>query len=145
VVVAINGRPVKGSLDLRNQLGLVPLGESADITVQREGRERTVRAMLEPVKPRAARGDAIPELAGAAVVDTGRRSGARTDGVGVVTVEYGSAAWNQGLRPGDVIVGVNRRQVGSVRELMSALQASDRSAALNVVRGEVLLTLAIRR
>jgi Do/DeqQ family serine protease len=145
VVVAINGRPVKGSLDLRNQLGLVPLGESADITVQREGRERTVRAMLEPVKPRAARGDVIPELAGAAVVDTGRRSGARTDGVGVVTVEYGSAAWNQGLRPGDVIVGVNRRQVGSVRELMSALQASDRSAALNVVRGEVLLTLAIRR
>ena len=146
VVVAINGRPVKGSLDLRNQLGLVPVGETVEITVQRDSRERTVRAIIEPVKPRAGRGEGLPELAGAAVVDIDSgRNGARTDGVGVVTVEYGSAAWNHGLRPGDVIVGVNRRKVTSVKELVSALKANDKSAALNVVRGDFLLTLAIRR
>jgi serine protease Do/serine protease DegQ len=147
VVVAVNGRPVKGSLDLRNQLGLVPVGEAAELTVQREGRERTVRAVLEPVKPRGGRGESVPELAGAAVVDidSGGRNGPRTGGVGVVTVEYGSAAWNHGLRPGDVIVGVNRRKVGTVKEFVSALKASDRSATLSVVRGDFLLTLALRR
>lgn len=62
-----------------------------------------------------------------------------------MTVEYGSAAWNHGLRPGDVIVGVNRRKVGSVRDLVAALTASDKSAVLNVVRGDFLLTFAIRR
>jgi len=147
VVVAINGRPVKGSLDLRNQLGRVPVWETFEITVQREGRERTVRAMLEPVKPRAGRGEALPELAGASIVDIdgGRGNGGRTDGVGVASVEYGSAAWHHGLRPGDLIVGVNRRKVGSVKELVAALKASGKSATLNVVRGDFLLSLAIRR
>lgn len=147
VVVAINGRPVRGSLDLRNQLGLVPVGETVEITVRRDGRERTVKAILEPVKPRAGRGEALPELAGASVVDieSGRSNGARSDGVGVVSVEYGSPAWNHGLRPGDVIVGVNRRKVGSVKELVAALKASGKSATLNVVRGDFLLSLAIRR
>jgi serine protease Do/serine protease DegQ len=147
VVVAINGRPVRGSLDLRNQLGLVPVGETVQITVQREGRERTVRAALEPVKPRTGRGAALPELAGASLVnvESGRRNGGHPDGVGVASVEYGSPAWNHGLRPGDLIVGVNRRKVGSVNELEAALKGSGKSATLNVVRGDFLLSLAIRR
>lgn len=147
VVVALNGRPVRSSLDLRNQLGLVPVGETVEITVQREGRERTVRATIEPVKPRAGRGETLAELAGASVVDIerGRGNGARSDGVGVAAVEYGSPAWNHGLRPGDLIVGVNRRQVGSVQELLAALRAGGKSATLNVVRGDFLLSLVIRR
>jgi serine protease Do/serine protease DegQ len=147
VVVAINGRRIKGSLDLRNQLGLVPVGDTVEITVQRDGRERTVKAILEPVKPRAGRGEPLPELTGASVVDieSGRQNGAGTGGVGVVSVQYGSAAWNHGLRPGDMIVGVNRSKLRSVRELVSALKASGSSVTLNVVRGDFLLSLAIRR
>jgi hypothetical protein len=44
---------------------------------------------------------------------------------------------------GDFIVGVNRRRVGSVLELAQALGTGER-AALNVVRGDYLLTIVIR-
>ncbi len=136
---------VKGSLDLRNRLGLVPVGEMVEITVQREGRERALRAAIEPVKPRAGRGEALPELAGMSVVDIdGGRSG-QSDGVGVASVEPGSTASNLGLRAGDRIVGVNRRRVGSVQELVSALKAAGRLLTLNVVRGDFLVSLTIRR
>lgn len=147
VVLAVNGRPIRGSVDLRNQLGLVAIGETVDLTVQREGRERLVRVSLEPVKPRAGRGETVPELAGASVVDLGRGrdNGSRSDGVGVVTVEEGSPAWNHGLRPGDVVVGVNRVKVASVRDLVALLKGNQRSVQLNVVRGDFLLTFVIRR
>jgi Do/DeqQ family serine protease len=147
VVVAMNGRPVRGSLDLRNQLGLVPVGEEIELRVQREGRERGLKVVLEAVHPRAGRGEALPELAGASVtnVEGDSRTGSQPVGVGVVSVEQGSTAWNHGLRPGDIIVGVNRRKVASVSELATALRSSDKSIQLNVVRGDFLLTLITRR
>ncbi|MFO1205611.1 MAG: DegQ family serine endoprotease [Burkholderiales bacterium] len=147
VVVAINGRPVKGSLDLRNQLGLVPVGEKVEITLQREGGERVVRAVIEPVKARSGRGEAVPELAGMSVVDAESELGnsGAGDGAGVTAVERGSTAWNLGLRPGDRIVGVNRRRVGSVQELVAALKAAGRPVTLNVVRGDFLVSLMIKR
>jgi serine protease Do/serine protease DegQ len=147
VVVGINGRSVKGSLDLRNQLGLVPVGETVEITVQREGRERSVKAVIEPVKARAGRGEAVPELAGVSVVDIDGSRGGPTpgEGVGVASVERGSPGWNLGLRPGDLIIGVNRKRIGSVQELTTALRSAGKSFTLNVVRGDFLLSLTIRR
>lgn len=58
-------------------------------------------------------------------------------------MQPGSAAFQLGLRTGDVIVGVNRRRTGSMEELGAALRAGGR-LALNVVRGDFLLTIPIR-
>lgn len=145
VIVTINGRAVRSSLDLRNQLGLVPVGEEVELKVQREGRERIVKATLEPVKPRAVRGEAVPDLAGATVADVERSASGQGGGVAVVSVEQGSPAWAHGLRPGDVIVGVNRRKVRSARELVAQLKSAQSSLVLNVVRGDALLALVLRR
>jgi Do/DeqQ family serine protease len=147
VVVAINGRPVRGALDLRNQLGLVPVGEDVELRIQREGSERTVKVVLEPVQPRRGSGQLVAELSGAAFtnVERDRNAGAQPVGAGVVSVEQGSAAWNHGLRPGDIVVGVNRRKVTSVGELATALRSTDKTLQLNVVRGDFLITLTARR
>jgi S1-C subfamily serine protease len=72
VVVAINGRPVRGALDLRNQLGLVPVGEDVELRIQHEGSERTVKVVLEPVQPRRGSGQLVAELSGAAFTNVER-------------------------------------------------------------------------
>ncbi|MFN9390620.1 MAG: PDZ domain-containing protein, partial [Betaproteobacteria bacterium] len=68
----------------------------------------------------------------------------RAEGVAVVEVDAGSPAWKHGLRPGDVIVGVNRRRVSSVQELAAALRGAERPLALNVARGDFTVSLVIR-
>jgi serine protease Do/serine protease DegQ len=84
----------------------------------------------------------VPELAGAAVGT--REAGGQPQGVVVVRVERGSPAWNLGLRAGDLIAGVNRREVRSVQELMAALRRATRPIVLNIVRGEYLFAIVLR-
>ena len=57
--------------------------------------------------------------------------------------EPASPAFTHGIRPGDVIIGVNQRRVTSVQDLGKALRGSGR-LALNVVRGDFLLTIQVR-
>ena len=63
--------------------------------------------------------------------------------VAVAAVQEDSPAYAHGLRAGNMIVGVNQRRVTTMQELGKALPASGR-LALNVVRGEVLLTIQLR-
>ncbi len=138
VVTHVNGHPVRSSADLRNQVGLLPPGEPVELRVVRDGQPRTIRARIESVPSSRARGaEAVPELNGAAVGDSDA-------GVLVVAVERGSPAWGHGLREGDNIVGVNRRPVRNVRELLAALNAATRPILLNVVRGDYVFAIVLR-
>ena len=47
VVVAIDGVPVESSADLRNRIGLTPIGETVHLTILREGEEQTVDVRVE--------------------------------------------------------------------------------------------------
>ncbi|MCW5624883.1 MAG: DegQ family serine endoprotease [Burkholderiales bacterium] len=143
VVMAVNGRPVRGSGDLRNQLGLVPVGDSVELKVLREGKPLTMKVTIEAAKASATSGrQSVPELTGAKV-GTVTRNG-RNEGILVVEVDRSSAAWNHGLRPGDIIVGVNRRKTRDTAELVAALRAVDRPLSLNILRGDFGITLIIR-
>lgn len=145
IVVAINSRPVRNASDLRNQLGLIPVGENAALKVLRQGKEMAFNARIGPVETQhLAGGAAVPELAGATVADHRTGSGRnRKEAVMVTSVAASSPAYHHGLRPGDVIVGVNRKKVRSVKELLATLKGAER-VALNVVRGDFLLFIVIR-
>jgi serine protease Do/serine protease DegQ len=139
----VNGRPVKGSGDLRNQLGLIPVGDSAELRLLRDGKPLTVKVTIEsPRTGQAASRQSVTELSGARVGNLVRDG--RAEGVVVVEVDQGSSAWKHGLRAGDVIIGVNRRRVTSVQELVSALKAVDRPLVLNLARGDFGVSLVIR-
>ena len=82
--------------------------------------------------------------AGATLAEAEGSDGARGEkAVRVTAVRADAPAFQYGLRPGDVIVGVNRNRVRSVAELAKALRAHGRHA-LNVVRGDFLLTIVVR-
>ncbi|MFN8991189.1 MAG: DegQ family serine endoprotease [Betaproteobacteria bacterium] len=143
VITAVNGRGVKGSGDLRNQLGLVPVGDSAELRLLRDGKPLAVKVTIEsPRAGQAASRQSVADLSGARVGNLVRDG--RAEGVAVVEVDAGSPAWKHGLRPGDVIVGVNRRRVSSVQELAAALRGAERPLALNVARGDFTVSLVIR-
>jgi serine protease Do/serine protease DegQ len=144
VIMAVNGRTVRGSPDLRNQIGLTAVGSEVEFKVVREGREQLFRVRVEAL--RAAQANeveaTVPELNGLSVANAERNG--RSEAVGVVGVEAGSQAWTHGLRPGDVIVAVNRRKVRSTRELIAVLR-SPGPLALTVVRGEAVFGIVLRQ
>ncbi len=145
VVLAVNERAVRGSADLRNRFGLSPVGEVLELRVARGAEERRVRVRIGELESSAVAGaEALPQLAGAALANAERSVGPIREPVVLVTrVEPGSIAFRTGLRAGDAIIGVNRRRTGSVNELSVLLRGTDR-ALLNVLRGDTLLTIALR-
>jgi len=142
VVTHVNGRRVRSSADLRNQVGLTPIGEELELRILRGREVRTLRAKIEAVQAGRGEGRAVPELAGAAVADYERYG--KPQAVAVVRVERNSPAWGHGLRDGDIIAGVNRRRVHSVEELLAALKTSQRPLFLQIVRGDTRFAIQLR-
>jgi serine protease Do/serine protease DegQ len=142
VVIALNGRPVRGAAELRARLGVVPVGEQVDLQVRRGGETRTLKAKVGAIEGGGAGGAALQELAGAALQDV-ERAGlpGRNRAVLVTSVKPESAAFRHGLRAGDLIVGVNGRRITSTKELAAALRA--RGIQLHVLRGDNVLNIPV--
>ena len=147
VVLAFNGRPVRSGPDLRNRLGLTPVGENIELTVFRDGNKLTVNLQIAPPQGLAS-GDAqiVPQLAGLKIANIDRTTpqGARVEGVLVVGIETGSVAAGYGLRPGDVIAAVNRQRVRNINEFLAAMRNVERAFQMSVVRGDFVLTFTVR-
>lgn len=147
VVLAVNGHPVRSSSELRNRVGLVPIGEEIALELLRDGRMMRIRARVgELYKVTKVTGETIPQLAGARVanIERGTPMYGQVEGVVVTAVEQGSAAFRNGLRPGDIVLAVNRARVRSVQELLDAMRRVEGAVRLALVRGEYRISLAIR-
>ncbi|MEO8157460.1 MAG: Do family serine endopeptidase [Betaproteobacteria bacterium] len=143
VVISLNGRAVRSSSDLRNQIGLAAVGDTEEFKILREAKELVLRAKVEKPKAAAASdAEAAQELNGARV-GTIENDG-KPEAVAVVEVREGSPAYLNGLRPGDVIVAVNRRKVRTSDELIAALKTKGK-LVLSVVRGDYVFGLVLRK
>jgi Do/DeqQ family serine protease len=146
VITAINGSNVRSGGELRNRIGMLRVGEQVRLTVLRDGKPRditaTVQARTDAAADERGAGGADPaalhpSLEGAVLAD------APGGGVLVRALPQGSPASQSALREGDVITGVNRRPVASLRELRAAV-AGQSSFVLSIRRGNALLVLPVR-
>jgi serine protease Do/serine protease DegQ len=147
IVTKINGRSIRNATELRNAVGLLRVGDTVEIEYLRDGKSHTVKPRIaEPTHERVEGQSLNPRLAGAVfgAVEEGSRLYGRIQGVMVVEVAPGSAAQRAGLRPGDVIVSVNRRPTTSLEELRQAIARGDRSILLNVQRGDAALFILLQ-
>jgi S1-C subfamily serine protease len=75
----------------------------------------------------------------------GRLSESRSTGTAVSLVQPKTPAARAGLQAGDIVVAVNGSPVASASELGRALDGADKSASLDISRGDQRLTLKIAR
>ncbi|HBK09293.1 MAG TPA: endopeptidase [Acetobacteraceae bacterium] len=150
VIQAVNGTKVANPKELAMNVASIPPGDQAHLTVLHEGqvKEITIKVGSLPNEQTASNGEPghgehsgriglalaplSPEMRDQLEVPEG------TKGALVQGVQPGSPADTAGLQPGDVIVGVGTRAVGSPAEaakaMRSALNGSDRALALRVIR-----------
>ncbi len=145
VITAVNGKNIRSSLDLRNKIGLMPVGETVNLDLIRNGKPLATKVKIaKPLEVPAAEAETVPQLAGASVANFKSESPRGPEGVLVTKVDANSPAWMHGLRPGDIIIGVNRKKVRLVPEFLAAVQASHDHIIINLLRGDFRVTLMIR-
>lgn len=146
VVLEVDGQRVKQVSDLRNKVGMSPIGEKIRLSIVRDGEKRTVTAVIRETSSKTASGEALStHLKGASLRDLqpGELDTAE-NGVLVQEVEQGSPAWRAGLREGDVIINVNRKDVRNTEELEAAIQDPDGTLLLRINRGGGVFFVVVR-
>ncbi|WP_428267031.1 DegQ family serine endoprotease [Haliangium sp.] len=156
VIVAVNGEPVSESSQLRNRIAASGPNSKVTLEVVHEGSKKSVEVTLGALSesPLASASEQAGEgegvLSGVRVAaldaDVRRRLGAPAGlrGVAVVEVAPGTPAQRVGLRPGDVIVEVNRTAVDSVAAFDRLSRQAQGTVALLVYRQGSTLFLAVR-
>jgi Do/DeqQ family serine protease len=142
VITSLNGQPIRDMNSLRNRIADAGPGSTADLEIVRDGSEKHVSAKLEALDTkrlarnggdegqsdndgaadRTALGISVapltPELASRLRLPKDVR------GIVVEDVDPNGRAADADIRPGDVIVEVNRQAVTSVEELRTAVHRS---------------------
>ncbi|MGE0029829.1 MAG: Do family serine endopeptidase [Steroidobacteraceae bacterium] len=140
VITSVRGQPIKSNTELRNTIGMLKVGESVAIGLLREGKPRTVTAVLREPAQLADASAIHPALAGAELVEAGEDAGG---GVRVRGVQQGSPAAQVGLLPDDRIIAVNRSRIASLAQLREAAKGQT-SMLLQLRRGNQVLLLPLR-
>ena len=146
IIRKVDGKAVSNANDLRNTIGMKRSGDTVELQVFRDGRERTIKATLgEQATPVQVSAEEIhPGLQGAELETLDAASPAYEGEAGVLVahVDPGSPAAQRGLRQGDIITAVNRRKVTNLEEFQQ--HAQGQSLLLNIRRGNAHLLLPIR-
>lgn len=145
VVTALNGETIRDARDLATQVAALKAGDTARLTVWRDGRERNLSATVgaQPADQTAALNDAgneegrvglslaplTPELRNRLGIENGAK------GVVVAEVASDSKAEESGVQPGDIIVDVAGRKVTTPAQAVEAIKSAqhDRKEAVTLL------------
>jgi Do/DeqQ family serine protease len=136
VIIAMDGKPLRSSDELRNRIGLLTVGTSINLTILRDKGRKDIKVTIgkAPNEQEVAKVNERPELEGATF--GAAPSEDKIKGVVVTAIERNSPAAQRNLRQGDHIIAVNRKAVNTIEEFKTALKESGRSSALFVKRGD---------
>ncbi|MGI9301251.1 MAG: DegQ family serine endoprotease [Gammaproteobacteria bacterium] len=151
IIIEFNGRQVAESGDLPALVGATPAGKSVDLTVLRNGKERTLQVEIAELEQSPAKVAQAPGRTGklgvmVAELDEAQRDQLGTDhGVAIREVQPNSPAAKAGLRANDVLLSFNREKVDDAKELseLVARAPSDEPIAVLVLRDNIQQFLAL--
>ncbi len=152
IIVGLDGEAIDSAAQLRNLVSLRGVDRRVNVDIVRDGRSRKLTAKLGTlpgqVATSASPDTAAGRLEGVVLGEVDERFASRFDievagvGAGVREVEPGSPAARAGLRPGDVILEVNRRRVRALSDVTGA--DASRPVLLLVQRGAGASYLVVR-
>ena len=141
IIIQIDNEKISNSRELANIIGLKGSGEEVEIQLVRNNNKINVVAILGQQQLSRSEGtDIHPGLVGASFASASTMSGG---GVEVSTVESGSAAFQRGLRSGDLITAVNRQQIENLQQLQKIAKQSN-ILFLLIQRDNRMLMIQIR-
>ena len=146
IILASGGRRVKDAADLRNRIGLLPVGARIEFDILRDGKQMKVTVTVTESAASEGAPSVINELLwGVTVGDIAPDSPyyGRVEGAIVNQVERGSAAWRAGLQVEDIITSVDRRPVSNVRAFLAAVKDRQGPLLLRIIRGDSAVFLVV--
>lgn len=155
VVLAVGGREVADAAALKYRVGILDVGGQVVLTVGRRGAIRDLSLALQappedPPRNPTQLGGRQP-LAGATVVNMNPALSVELGidafhpGVYIFDVAPSSPAARLGTRPGDRLVSLNGARIGSVKDVVAALDAAKDGWEIALDRGGRTLTVSIGR
>ncbi|MEK6805878.1 MAG: DegQ family serine endoprotease [Pseudomonadota bacterium] len=147
VLLEANGKELENFAQLRNQVGLMRVGEKIELKILRDGKPMNVTVTIGKDTEQAAAGDKLhPMLAGATFAprDESNSDGDETGGVLVQNVAPRSAAARVGLRAKDIIIGINRRPVKNMADFDKLASVKGGELLLHIRRGNGALFLLLK-
>ncbi len=151
VIVVFNGREVKNAHDLPAMVAYLPVGSEVEVVFLREGRKETRRIKLSEMKdeegkpvpaeerpPGSSAEESLGFTVSALTPDVIRELGLADDakGVAVTEVKDGTPAADANLRPGDLILEVDRLETPDLAAFGKAMEK---------VKGKKVFTLLVSR
>ncbi|MBT7226140.1 MAG: Do family serine endopeptidase [Gammaproteobacteria bacterium] len=143
VIVEIDGEEVHGSRQLRNRVGLMLQEQEVELALYRNGKRETLLARIGGSSGQAlvaVSPDAVnKEFRGAMLEAIKSDYPVIKQGFEVVSLSQLRGSWAAGLREGDVIVEVNRKQIADLEAFNSATSANAEGStgsttALTIIR-----------
>ena len=143
ILLTLDGRPVDGPGALRNAVALLAPGAEVELVLLREGERKTLKVVLgtraDEVQQAAEKAEELSGL-GFRAVPVDEELARRLDvevGAGLLIAEVapGTPAARAGLRPGQLLLSVDRKPVKDEAALRAALdEAADSDALLLRIR-----------
>lgn len=140
VILSYNGNPVESLSSFRNYVSLLPPGSKLKLRINRDGTEKDITVVISSVpEEKASPGSPVQKL-GLKVENLTSEIAQKLNfsdnqGVVITQVEPGSPAAEAALRPGSLIIAVNRCKVTSVEEFSQAIHdASKNGRVLLMIR-----------
>ncbi|MGD8569958.1 MAG: DegQ family serine endoprotease [Gammaproteobacteria bacterium] len=152
IITKFNGKPVGSSDQLPPLVANTKVGKPAEVTVVRDGKRKTLTVkigQLDKANLASAKDNVLVDKLDITVANLSdkQRQKAETGnlGVKVETVGKGPAA-NAGIRPGDIILNVNHREVHNTRDMISISKGLDKNKPVPILveRGKNQLFLALK-
>ena len=133
IILAVNGQEIRnGSSQIRTLIGLMQIGDTANIDILRGDEVKTVQATIGKPKNSPFNGEKLHSALSGATLGTPARG--QAEGVLIEKVEPKSPAWKTGLRPGDLIVTANRYRVKNLDEFKQVVNPKQ-PLLINLQRG----------
>ena len=148
IVISSDGKKIKSAADLRNRVGLLPVGEKIKFRILRDGKETDFIIKVDENSQAATEPKASNELLkGVTVGDItqGNPYYGKVEGIMVMEVLRGSAAWRSGLRARDVITSVNKKPIKNLQEFVKAIDKQNDSLLLRIIRGNAAAFLVLKK
>jgi len=144
IIIKANGRSITNAKDMTNRIGLSALDSQIRLEVLRDGQSQQLSVRVAEIPIPEISGHLLdPELSGAQLQDVISKDQEQAIGIQVIGLAPNSIAAQQGFEDGDIIFGLNRKRVRSIRELQYLL-SHESPRTYNLQRGYQELVIYVR-